>query len=247
MNFRTYEKGPDFERARTQIATPFQYIDIPLDTADSNKIFNISGDFLYVDPASTGVATIELNNQYQDKAAPFYIQSGFALQAVFKQVKLTWAAQAGKFLRLLYSTGDRVVPAFSAALSITGLVNTQPYGITYASSFASDNLHSANSPSTVFLPAANTGGAVVWAAEFSSGNGSSAWQQASFVAKSSAPTTVKDGVVVAGVSGYAANGTNIVATGQLVNPIRLPAGLGLYFISSQGESMGFRSALYTLL
>ena len=27
MSFRTYEKGPDFDRAREQISTPFQYFD----------------------------------------------------------------------------------------------------------------------------------------------------------------------------------------------------------------------------
>jgi hypothetical protein len=125
--FNTWENGPDFERARTQIATPFQYVDIALDVATSNQIFNISGDFIYVDASSTGVVTLELNNQYNDASAPFQASPGFGLNALFKQVKLSWAAQVGKKVRILYSTGDKVVPTNST--TINGYVNTVDGGL----------------------------------------------------------------------------------------------------------------------
>jgi hypothetical protein len=117
--FNGYEAGPDFDRARSMIATPFQYTDVDLSTAGVNVVLPIAGDFIYLDPAYNGVVTIELNNQYNDAAAPFQANAGWALQAVFKQVKLSWAAQAGKKVRLMYSTGERVVPAFSAQLNVT--------------------------------------------------------------------------------------------------------------------------------
>lgn len=121
-DFKDYEHGPNFDRARSQIATPFQYVDIDLDAAASNQIYNVSGDFLYVDAASTGSVTLELNNQYNDPSAPFFAQPGFGLAALFKQLKLSWTAQPGKFIRLMYSTGDRVVPTNST--TVNGYVNT---------------------------------------------------------------------------------------------------------------------------
>jgi hypothetical protein len=126
-DFKDYERGPSFDRARSQIATPFQYLDIDLDTATSNQIVNVSGDFLYVDAASTGAVTLELNNQYNDPSAPFYAQPGFGLAALFKQLKLSWSAQPGKFIRLMYSTGDRVVPTNST--TINGTVSTVDGGL----------------------------------------------------------------------------------------------------------------------
>jgi hypothetical protein len=106
----SWEKGPDFNRASSQLASPFEYYDVALDSAGSNVVLNISGDFLYVDASSTGVVTMEINNQYNDPAAPFLIQAGFGFQGVFKQLKLSWGAQAGKKVRLMYSTGARIVP-----------------------------------------------------------------------------------------------------------------------------------------
>jgi hypothetical protein len=114
----TFEKGPNFDRARSMIATPFEYVDIDMSAAGSNQIFNVSGDFLFVDGSSTGVATLEVNNQYNDPAAPFQVQAGFGLQCLFKQIKLSWAAQDGKKLRILYSTGARVVPTNVMQVSI---------------------------------------------------------------------------------------------------------------------------------
>lgn len=125
--FNTWENGPDFDRARTQIATPFQYVDIKLDVATVNQIVNISGDFLYVDASSTGSVTLELNNQYNDASAPFYASAGFGLNALFKQVKLSWVAQAGKKVRIMYSTGDKVVPTNST--TVNGYVNTVDGGL----------------------------------------------------------------------------------------------------------------------
>lgn len=119
--FNGLEQGPDFDRARSMIATPFQYVDIALDVAATDQIFNVSGDFLYCDAATTGAAELELNNQYNDSAAPFTLQQGFALECLFKQIKLSWTAQPGKKIRLLYSTGARIVPTNIG--SITGTVS----------------------------------------------------------------------------------------------------------------------------
>lgn len=242
--FNGLEQGPDFDRARSMIATPFQYVDIALDVAGVNQIFNVSGDFLYVDASSTGVVTLELNNQYNDPSAPFQVSAGFGLQALFKQLKLTWTAQAGKRIRLMYSTGDKVVPTNSTTIS-GGVVVSQS-GYVYASSYKSITALAANTPETVFTPAANVNGATLWRASFVSVN--AAFPSAAFLAKNAAPATILDGDVIVAVDGIAATAAVQLAYGKLEAAIHIPAGKGLYYIASTAEVAAsvMRSALYTL-
>lgn len=239
--FNGYDQGPDFDRARSQIATPFQYVDIALDVAGVNQIFNVSGDFLYVDASSTGTATMELNNQYNDASAPFQINAGFGLQALFKQLKLSWNAQAGKRLRLMYSTGDKVVPTNSTTIS--GGVNVSLAGNQYANSYDSLTALAANTPETIFTPAANVNGAVVVSAEYNTFS-TAAFMAFGFVAKTAAPANVLDGdLIVTGAS----NNTTLFKVASLQSPIQIPAGKGLYRICSLAEQFPFASCLYRFL
>lgn len=242
-NFHGYEIGPDFDRARSLIATPFQYKDIDLTIAGVNEIVNISGDFLYIDPSSTGVATLELNNQYNDPAAPFYIQSGFAINAIFKQIKLSWVAQAGKKIRLMYSTGERVVPAFSAQLSISGNVSMVDAGEDYNGTFKSTSSLVGLTAEQVFSAATNTNGAIVFSAYGCAYNGGN--QILALIAKAGAPATLIDGDVLAS-SIWAS--TASIANLQLLQPMKVAAGKGLYFISAMNDGVSpMRSCQYKLL
>lgn len=239
------EQGPDFDRARTQIATPFQYIDIPLDTAASNQIYNVSGDFLYLDASSTGTVTLELNNQYNDAAAPFQASAGFGLNALFKQLKISWTAQAGKKVRLMYSTGDRIVPTNST--TINGTVTTTDNGVLPGAVFVSNAALAAGATETVFLPAANVNGAVIHAVD--GHTQSAASQICALLAKSAAPANYADGRPVCGPAVCTTTG---ITPGwqpyRLARSIRIPAGLGLYFYSQALENGApFRSVAYTLL
>lgn len=245
--YNGYEVSPsDFERARTQIATPFQYIDFDLTNADTNEIINIAGDFLYVDAYSTGQATIELNNNYSDKEAPFLVQAGFAINATFKQLRMSWAAQPGKVLRILYSTGDRVVPANAGVTSATinnsilNSGNVNETGYQYSGSYKSMTAMAANTPDTIFTPASNINGAILWFAD-SYTAGSAIYN--AIVAKNSAPTSVIDGDVLSEFNWPAVN----QGIARVSRPIKIAAGKGVYAISSAAETAGFRKALYSLL
>lgn len=239
--FNNYEAGPDFDRARSQIATPFQYVDILLDVAGVNQVYNLSGDFLYVDAASTGTATLELNNQYNDPSAPFQVSAGFGLQALFKQIKLTWNAQAGKRLRLMYSTGDKIVPTNSTTIS--GSVSVSLAGNQYANSYDSTTALAANTPDTIFTPAANVSGAVVVVADYLT-FGSAAYCLYGFIAKNAAPANILDGdLIILGASHVA----NIDKPAVLQSPIQIPAGKGLYRLCSVLEAAPLASCLYRFL
>lgn len=244
-NFRGIEQGPDFNRARQLIATPFQYKDIRLDVAGVNEMLLVSGDFLYVDASSTGVVTIELNNQYNEPSAPFQAGAGFGLNAVFYQLKLNWQAQAGKFVRLMYSTGDRVVPTNST--SISGTVAVQNTGEEYQTSFKSKTGLAALTAETVFTPTANTNGAIIWNA-----SAVSCQTQAlmvALIAKNGAPADVIDGDVIATSSFAYYYSTMQAANLQFDGNMKIAAGKGLYFISNLAQSGGYqlRHVNYTLL
>lgn len=118
----------------------------------------------------------------------------------------------------------------------------------YGASFASSALLAANTAQQVFAPAANVRGAWIVAAAARSGNSTSNGEIA-LIAKTSAPTTVVDGDVLAGVDCMMQQGTpaSFVVTAKLQSRIFVPAGKGLYWISNIAEGAGTRSVLYTLL
>jgi hypothetical protein len=247
ISFNNYEQGPDFERARTQIATPFQYLDISLDTAGQGKIFNVSGDFLYIDTAFDGVATIELNNQQDAPVAPFRVQQGFALNALFKQLKVSWDSQPGKRLRIMYSTGERVVPALTGTLNVTGTVSTIEQGASFSTSWKSVTPLAAGGVDTVFSGAANLNGAVLQDCAFYVQNPGANAQWA-FLSKATAPTALTDGDMIASTCNMAANSSAGYQMGRILKPLIIPAGKGLYYYAQAAEGAGpVRWVNYTML
>jgi len=243
QHFHGYELGPDFDRARTQIATPFQYVDIALDAAAANQVYNVSGDFLYIDTSSTGTVTVELNNQYTDAAAPFQVSAGFGINAVFKQLKVSWAAQAGKKIRLMYSTGERVVPTNSTAIS--GTVAIANNGMDYSGTFNEGTTLGAGAVSTVVAPASNVNGLVIINASFISKQATTP-MGVFLMAKTSAPTGMGDGdmLLCPDTWNYAAGDTS----GSLKNSIKVAAGKGLYWFNNTADAQpGRRHVVYRLL
>jgi len=123
--------------------------------------------------------------------------------------------------------------------------NGQPNAIRYGASYKSNTNLAANTPETVFAPGSNVNGAYVWEAGFVHSNAGG--MGAAFLAKTSAPATVLDGDVVCGMSGAAASGASNLNFGQMPQPVFVPAGKGLYFISTNAENNANRHALFTLL
>jgi len=245
--FNGYEHGSDFQRARTQIATPFQYLDIDLTNANVNVPVEIAGDFLYFDTANgyDGIITFELNNDHAAPMAPFTGRPGFALNALFKKLKCSWAAQPGKKVRIMYSTGERVIPALTGTLNVTGTVATLEDPMTYGASYKSNTNMAANTPDTIFTPASNINGAVVHRASLMSFNGS-AQAFFSLIAKNTAPVSLIDGDILGSTDSYANSGTTNFGSLKIEKPILVPAGKGLYYIPLTTETATIRSVLYTL-
>ena len=247
LHYKNYDASADFDRARFQLSTPFQYIDIALDVAASNQQIEIAGDFLYVDTVFDGVVTIELNIQQDAPMAPFQIKAGFAMEALFKKLKVSWAAQVGKKIRILYSTGQKIIPALSGNLAISGTVSTLEDGMIYGLSYKSLTPLLANTPDAIFTAATNVNGAIIHLAAFFNSNAVGA-TFGSFLAKATPPVSVIDGDVIVQTDNIAALGAsaNFFASGSLKKPLFIAAGKGLFFISQLAEATSQRMVLYTL-
>lgn len=183
--FSKFSPGPDFERAREQIATDFESVDIDLTNAGVNVDLNIGGDYLYLDPDPGGImaaggvsiagfVSIELNNQYASPKAPFFAQAGFAIQALFTRLKLNWPAQPGKKARIMYSTGARVVPTNSQ--TINGVVSIVDSGLSRTAGLGAFLGTSAIGPvgaqfsgCQLWNPAGNNKNLIIEAVSFSAG------------------------------------------------------------------------------
>lgn len=120
----------------------------------------------------------------------------------------------------------------------------QSSAIRFGSSYKSSSAIAANAPETVFAPGANVNGAYLWSASFAQITASG--PQAGYVAKTSAPASAIDGDVVCGIDSVA-SATNNLFCGRLSQPVFIPPGRGLYFISGVLETWGYRAALFTLL
>ena len=246
LHYKNYDSSADFDRARFQLSTPFQYIDIALDVAASNQQIEIAGDFLYVDTVFDGVVTIELNIQQDAPMAPFQIKAGFAMEALFKKLKVSWAAQPGKKIRILYSTGQKIIPSLTGSLIITGIVNTLEDGISYNGSYKSIASLASGTAEVVFAAAANINGALVYRSEFWE-NSATVHVFGAFLEKATAPLLVTDGNVLCGVSGSALMAGNFATFGKSEKTFKIPAGRGLFYITNALAIASQRSCLYTLL
>lgn len=138
-----------------------------------------------------------------------------------------------------------IVSSVPLALDVaTLLAMRQP--VQPASNWNSNAALVANTPLTIFAPAANTNGAIIWTAE--AGEGYSSAGLSTFIAKASAPATPVDGEVIAMSHGTANNGA-LQSMVKMPHPTRIAAGLGLYYIASaagSGTNYG-RHCRYTLL
>ena len=186
-------------------------------------------------------------------SAPFYVAPGFIANVGFTQLLIENAAQAGKRMRIFYGV-DIDFQAGVTSSTNTNISNSLPAskipvyqaGLEYSSSFKSTAAMAANTPETIFTPAANANGAIIHAAYINSSAVNNT-TNSTLIAKASAPASITDGdVILAATAGFSVS-TTIVTYGNLVQPIKIPAGKGLYAICSIGEASAFRSSLFTLL
>jgi hypothetical protein len=266
----------DFDASRIGLITPFRKLDIDLGVAPgvTTSQYTIEGDFVFVDldPVnSNGNATIEFNRQQDADNGPIYLVPGLALTGTFKGFKLNWAVQAGKKMRLIYSTGSRINPA-SASIATIGAITaavgvqgprvqssgpvladlpvlTREIGFFYGASFASQAALASGANEQIFAAASNPNGCILWDCDISTSAVAVGTTTISLHAHTGAPAAIGDGNIMhmVGITMSTAVGINTV-NGQMIRPRFIGAGKGLWFLNSSGvaEGVGKRRALYTL-
>jgi hypothetical protein len=244
----------DFQAVRDRRRSVPFYYDVDLSTARSiaagtHLTLPVAGNSFYSDQnPNQGAATVVFQDtNLNPRGTPLYVGPGWIGSVPFTQLLIEHAAQAGKIFRFVYGVDIDFKPSLSGSLSIGGAISATPYGFTFGASYKSTTALAANTPETVFTPAANVNGAVLWAADFVTVNAGGAGVAAGFVAKTSAPATPIDGDVILGGQTFFLGAAPQATTGTLQRPVLIPAGRGLYFISTPAETTAYRGALYTLL
>lgn len=264
MNPLLKTPSTDFNTVRDGRNSLPLYIDIDLSSArdksaNTQLVIGIAGNSFYADADTTNggnaVVTFQDTN-LGESGAPFFISPGFIANVGFTQLLIENTAQPGKRMRIFYGVDIDFQAGVNSSISISGIViigndKTSPAsivdsGYVYGASHKAITTLVANTPETVFTPAANTNGAIVWSA---AGNNylAGAMSLLSLVANASAPANVIDGdVICSPTAAFGPAGTG--AYFNLIRPVKIPAGKGLYFIAAQTEtSQSFRHCLYTLL
>lgn len=225
------------------------YIDIDLSlarsiSANTQLVIEIAANSFYSDSDTSngGNATVHFQDtNLGASSAPFFVSPGFIANVGFTKLLIENPSQPGKRLRIFYGVDIDFQAGVNASIAIAGDVTViEPV---YNGNYASVTPMAANTPSTVFSPAANVNGAIVNLATMNSYSNTAGY--ASLLAKASAPASVVDGDVLL----ICAPPSSIYYGNpfQINTKVRIPAGKGLYFISSVLETLGARSCTYRLL
>jgi len=208
------------------------------------------GDFFRL-LSTTGPVTVEFYYQGREIAERRDVEAGFAEQfrvAQFDRVDITsataqtvqWETALGSEIRY-----DRGAATISGSVDLNAgtllaLEETTNIPKLPGADFQTFAAFVGGTPITVFTPAANVNGAIIWdaeAADLTTG-------AFSLIAKAgAAPTTLVDGEVIA-ISNFGPGSSGALS---LKRPARIAAGKGLYYIAAAAGSAHQKTARYTLL
>lgn len=207
--------------------------------ANEMRPINVNGEFFFLRFAQYPVAEIKLTDRnggtvsiLEDAVTTDWDRSG-----PFERVEITNGATP-QTIYFRYGNGDTGSNVFSGnvtgsivsldAPTIAALIARQ-YPPVSTGSVMSTAALSANTPITIFTPAANVNGAILLSADISEFDATQS--AAGFVAKASAPTSVTDGepIFMSRMIGAYAT-TNHYFGGSLSKEQYIAPGLGLYFI-----------------
>lgn len=264
LNFNGTRRAPAlFQASQNQTMTELLCYELDLSTArtftgtgaNAPAIINLAGNSWFIDQDSDVGNAYVLFNDRVINAQPrgVFMQPGSIMKITANQLTIVNTAQASKKLRIWYGVDIDFTPAL--ALTGTSNVNVTNASLTvtetgtlYGASYKSNTLMAANTPDTVFAPAANVNGAIIWHAQFLTQN--AATIGAGYLAKTAAPANITDGDLILSAEHASLIGANQMFGGTLPRPLKIAAGKGLYYLSTTAEvgaGLTLRSVLYTLL
>lgn len=129
MNYKTRQPFP--HTAYVEGQRNFTYFDRSLTSGLTDIVIESPGDFLYIDQASTGVVSVELNMRQGGTLAPILLAAGGSIECDFASIKINATAQLNKTVRVIVGNGARIkgganVNADSMSISVVdgGLART---------------------------------------------------------------------------------------------------------------------------
>lgn len=157
MNYKTRQPFPHVAYVEGQ--RNFTYFDRSLTSGLTDVVIESPGDFLYIDQASTGAVSVELNMRQGGTLAPILLAAGGSIECDFASIKINAAAQLNKTIRVIVGNGARikggaVVNASSQIIQVinggpvTALANKGFAGYAYSAASAAKYSHA-----QVFNPA----------------------------------------------------------------------------------------------
>lgn len=106
MNYKTRQPFP--HAAYVEGQRNFTYFDRSLTAGLTDVVIESPGDFLYIDQASTGVVSVELNMRQGGTLAPILLAAGGSIECDFASIKLNATAQLGKTVRVIIGNGAKI-------------------------------------------------------------------------------------------------------------------------------------------
>ena len=106
MNYKTRQPFP--HAAYVEGQRNFTHFDRSLTSGLTDDIISSPGDFLYIDQASTGVVSVELNMRQGGPLAPILLAAGGSIDCDFSSIKLTATAQLNKTVRVVVGNGATI-------------------------------------------------------------------------------------------------------------------------------------------
>lgn len=239
MPSRLRSPSTDFRAVRDGLNSGPFYFDIQLSTARNDFVLPVSGNSFYIDAnPNDGNAFCAFRN-YDTKNADteFYVSPGFIYRGGFTELRLSWAAQSGKKIRIVYGTDIDFQPGSVAQLALAGQVdlsaqskvplqNNGQFNSAGNVSLFGPQILSANTPLLVYTGSL-TNTTLLQGVTFEAFTGPDGGIPGivSLLMAPSRPANVGAGVcIVLGTQGRVSN----YFTGHLNIPIVIPAGQNLY-------------------
>ena len=214
--------------------------DFSVARSESNPLEVVTGgDFIYCGDMTDATIYMRLNSQ---DAVRFKVSAGFAFKNItHKRVYLDWEAQGpDKTCQLLYGVGGAFVPTNDISnIGLVGEVSKIAQDAILPRAIPETSYYIDTSSAalrTVFTPALNSGGCIVFVSAISATSGVSR-----IMAKKTPPPTLNDPYAISLSAAHFGNG---IGGASFVGYIYLPDGYGIY---TQTNNACSASLSYTLL
>lgn len=223
-------------------------------TGNGFKEYQINGEFLRLMNAAGPVEIVYYANG-AELAKTGVIQAGYAESfekgegfSSFRVYDRSGAANAVEILHRLKANVryDRAAGNVKVEATRAAPVHVDQVPEAYGGSWSRSALEAANVPVQIVAPGANVNGIILHRASFATGS-AAAYSFSAFVAKASAPASATDGDVLCSADSIYNSGAAACCAGKVEKDLFISPGKGLFFISPVAESIGFKSALYTIL